>query len=139
MSIQDLGSNCPEGHPGECMHGMVDDGIDCIQCKIEQVQCDLADAIGYLDDWDEGPEEADYTGEIRPLLNRVKQFINKINPEIESWKRVVTQLTHEKAGAETRCEYYEKGLRIIVEKCVNCPDTAQFASLVLAGTVQLHT
>jgi len=139
MSLQDLGSNYPEGHPGECMHGMDDDGVDCIQCKIGQAQSDLDDALGYLNDWDEDPEEADYTSEIRPLLNRAKQFVNKINPEIDSWKRVVTQLTHEKAAAKTRCQYYEKGLRLIVEKCIECPDTASFASHILDGTVQLHT
>ena len=126
-------------HKEHCMHGMIDDGLDCVQCKIEQVQCDLDDAIGYLDDWDEDPEEANYTDQIRPLLNGVKQFVNKINPEIESWKRVVTQLTHEKALAETRCEYYEKGLRLIVKKCIESPDTAQFADAMLAGIVQLHT
>jgi len=137
MSLQDLGSNYPEGHPGECAHGMADDGVSCIQCKIRQVQGDLDDAIGYLDDWDENPEESNYTDQIRPLLNHIKQFVNKINPEIESWKRVVTQLTHEKAVTETRCEYYERGLRLIAEKCVS--PTAQFANAMLDGTVQLHT
>jgi len=139
MSLQDLVANYPEGCLGPCIHGMVDDGIDCIQCKIGQVQSDLDDALGYIDDWDEDPEEADYTNEIRPLLNRTKQFVNKINPEIDSWKRVVSKLTHEKAVSETRCQYYEKGLRLIVEKCIQCPDTASFASHMLDGTVQLHT
>ena len=147
MSLQDLSSNYPEGHPGECMHGMPDDGLDCIQCAqlravghLDELQ-DLADYLNEEKDKNGADNRLveDNIDDLEILTKSLRTFVNRINPEIESWKRVTTQLTHEKAVAETRCEYYEKGLRLIVEKCVECPDTAQFACALLDGTVQLHT
>lgn len=139
MSLQDFGSNYPKGHPGECVHGMQDDGVDCIQCKNYAAKEYIEDILKCLDDWDDDPEPCDYTDEIRNSIAYIKSFLNKIDPEIKSWKRVVAKLTHEKGVFESRCSYYETGLKLIVEKCINCPDTAQFANAVLDGSVQLHT
>ena len=135
---------CPKGNPGECIHGMVDDGLNCIQCALSRAMGhmdELQEIIEYMDGEKDKPRAdlliRDNVDDLNTLQKSIRTFVSKINPEIESWKRVVTQLTREKAVSETRCEYYEKGLRLIVEKCIKCPDIAQFAKAILDGSVQL--
>jgi len=77
-----------------------EDGLSCIQCALSRAighLDELQEIIEYLDGEKDKSQAKllvrDNIDDLSILQKSLRTFLNKLNPEIESWKRVTTQLT----------------------------------------------
>jgi hypothetical protein len=87
MSTQDLGSNYPEGYD-TCLHEMPYSGLDCLECSTLRAEDIIDEIYSVLDDWDDDPEEADYTDQIRMLAKGVRKVLENVRAELHMTRRM---------------------------------------------------